>query len=223
MEESPQWRNNWHFILRVDLLKFCCKRLWAFTLASSTTNNPLPIQLLEFIAKYDAGVVLMSWKTESELNNDYFIIQRTADVESFEDLIRVKGAGTSAQAHSYSSVDEQPLPGKSYYRLQQTDFDKKTTHSNIVSVAVPESVTRKAYPNPSNGSDFMVSFSKNDVSKNAIIKLTDVEGKEMFQVMVENIGSLAAKVEVPQKLTSGVYILSIAVGQEIVRQRLVVR
>ena len=56
----------------------------AYTLASANTNNPLPIGLSAFTAEYGFSGVEVRWTTETETNNDYFVVERTADAESFE-------------------------------------------------------------------------------------------------------------------------------------------
>lgn len=194
-----------------------------FTLASITTSNPLPIQLKDFLARYEDGGVILNWNTVTEINNDFFTVQRTADAESFDDVANITGAGNSTSPRSYSTVDEQPIIGKSYYRLKQTDFDKKVTYSSLVAVTTPESAARKAFPNPTTGSEVNVSFAKGDVGKSALIKLNGLDGKELFQVVVEKINTPSVKIETPQRLASGLYIISITVGSEIVKQKLIVR
>jgi hypothetical protein len=83
----------------------------------------LSIELMEFDLECDGEKVLISWTTETETNNDYFTIERSRDGQSFEPLTKVNGAGTSSIQNSYSWTDNNPLPGISYYRLLDTDFN----------------------------------------------------------------------------------------------------
>ncbi len=117
------------------------------TLASSTSSNPLPIQLLRFTAKALGSTVELDWSTATEENNDYFNIQRSIDGNEFVDIGRVKGAGTSYSQIDYHYADTQPLPGLVYYRLKQTDFDLKSTYSDMVSVDVDATADFVITPN----------------------------------------------------------------------------
>jgi hypothetical protein len=78
--------------------------------------------------------VVLEWATGSEINNDFFTIERSLDVEHAEIIGYLDGAGNSTQTLWYSFVDQNPLPGISYYRLKQTDFDGKFEYFDWVAV-----------------------------------------------------------------------------------------
>jgi len=84
---------------------------------------PLPIELLSFEAEPVGNTVLVSWTTASEINNDFFTVERSVDASIFTPIGTVNGAGNSTTTRSYSFVDVQPMMGISYYRLRQTDFN----------------------------------------------------------------------------------------------------
>ena len=121
-----------------------------FSLASSTMNNPLPIELLSFsadVTKLDK--VQLIWQTASEIDNDYFTIERSEDGYNWEEISIIVGAGNSNSLLSYQTMDNAPYPGISYYRLKQTDFDGQFTHSQIVSVVIEGNLPKIViYPNP---------------------------------------------------------------------------
>ncbi len=104
----------------------------AWTLAAIT--SPLPVKLLSFSAKPNGDVVDLEWSTATEINNDYFTIEKSYDGAEFMGLTKVKGAGNSNVILDYATIDEHPYPGISYYRLKQTDFDGQYTYSNVVAV-----------------------------------------------------------------------------------------
>lgn len=85
--------------------------------------STLPIELLAFTAEVRSDVILLNWLTATEINNDYFTIERSADLNSWEQVGMVQGAGTTSMGREYSLTDHFPMPGVSYYRLKQTDFD----------------------------------------------------------------------------------------------------
>ena len=120
------------------------------------TTTTLPITLLDFTAEVQLQQVLIRWTTESEIDNDYFTIERSADGQQHEVVGTVAGAGTSYSVQSYSLEDKNPLPGTSYYRLRQTDYDGQSEAFDWVAVSVaPEPAVEQAtlsidrvFPNP---------------------------------------------------------------------------
>ncbi len=112
-----------------------------------TYINTLPIELLDFRATTEGSAVHLEWATATEDQNAYFSVQRSGDNATFQEIDRVLGAGTSQVTMFYSCVDHAPLPGTSYYRLQQVDTDGNSTFSPVVSVLHdPGSTT--VFPNP---------------------------------------------------------------------------
>jgi len=106
-----------------------------FTLAS-VPPTPLPIELLDFTAQYENGNVALRWCTATEINNDFFTVERSSDGMEFHPLLRVEGAGNSTHTLCYDDVDRQPFSGTSYYRLRQTDFNGQYSHSPVRAVQI---------------------------------------------------------------------------------------
>lgn len=77
---------------------------------------------------------LIHFATASETHNDYFTIERSADGRKYEAIGTLKGAGNSSNLLQYIFIDESPLMGTNYYRVQQTDFDGALDYSEVKSV-----------------------------------------------------------------------------------------
>ncbi|MFY0608334.1 MAG: T9SS type A sorting domain-containing protein [Cyclobacteriaceae bacterium] len=89
------------------------------------TNNgsdPLPVNLLFFDVAKDAGASL-TWATASEINNDYFSIERSEDGINFYEIGQVSGIGNSSKVVEYAYNDPFPVAEVEYYRLLQVDYD----------------------------------------------------------------------------------------------------
>ena len=107
--------------------------------------------MISFNGKRNQNSVDLTWKTATEINNDYFTVERSYNGIDYEFVANVKGAGNSNQVVSYSYSDLNADSKTSYYRVKQTDFDGKYTYSNIISV-LPVEISEKTitvYPNPS--------------------------------------------------------------------------
>jgi hypothetical protein len=85
----------------------------------------LPIDLLSFTSEVLSDRVVLNWTTGTEINNDFFTLERSRDLYGWDILGFVPGAGNSSVPLSYSFSDLRPLDGLAYYRLKQTDFDGK--------------------------------------------------------------------------------------------------
>ena len=92
--------------------------------------------------------VELIWITETEINNDYFTIERSTDLKRWEVVKKINGAGNSNTPLHYITVDENPYKGISYYRLKQTDFNGVFTYSKVVIIDNKELDDILVYPNP---------------------------------------------------------------------------
>jgi len=129
---------------------------WGAATISNTScpdcNISLPIELLSFEAKYISNSVLLTWETATEINNDYFNVERSYDGENFATIATIKGAGNSNKTISYSFEDKDMSKSTCYYRLKQTDNDGTFTYSKIEVISFNEDANPlEIYPNPNQG------------------------------------------------------------------------
>jgi hypothetical protein len=94
----------------------------------------LPITLLSFSGKKVGRENELNWVTSSEINNDFFTIEKTIDGNTFEIVGNENGAGNSTELLTYSLKDYNVQPVVNYYRLKQTDYDGKSTVSELISI-----------------------------------------------------------------------------------------
>ncbi len=181
---------------------------FAFTLAF---NIPLPIELLSFEAHVVNSIVKLKWVTASELNNDFFTVQRSIDGEKFEAIERIPGRGTTSERHTYEALDAFPILGRSYYRLSQTDFDGTTTFSNIVLVEVDRSMggVVALYPNPIEKSKTLNIQYETAAGEEILIQIFDLAGKLVQSTSVNASGGLSTLELEIESDSSGTYILQV--------------
>jgi hypothetical protein len=107
------------------------------TYTVSWTGGALPVKLVFFEAVLNPeNKVNINWSTASEVNSAYFEIERSSDAIDFTGIDSTPAAGNSEETINYSAIDDNPLPGISYYRLKQVDLDGSFTYSEIVSVFI---------------------------------------------------------------------------------------
>jgi hypothetical protein len=197
-----------------------------FTLASRTPLNPLPIELLSFSAKPNGNVVDVNWSTATEINNDFFTVERSTDMINTEFVTTVKGAGNSSSILNYSTLDKKPLNGTSYYRLKQTDFDGKSKYYNWVAVDFNKNLAFSLFPNPVNSNTgFSINLTGTENGQKVSVLIYDATGREVFSkvITLENNAGMVIPIDLSQSLASGVYIISATSDNSICRQKLIVR
>jgi hypothetical protein len=111
---------------------------------------PLPVTLSSFTAAKAGSNSLLNWSTASEVNNDHFDVERSANGKNFGKIGVVKGSGTTNEIRKYIFSDGHTLPGINYYRLKQTDVDGKSVYSKIESVTFGDVSDIAFFPNPVN-------------------------------------------------------------------------
>jgi len=120
-----------------------------FTLATISTLNALPVELLSFTAAPTGNDVRLNWRTATESGNDYFAVEHSTDGSRFRELGRVAGAGDSAAPLSYDYPHADVPQGIHYYRLRQVDFDGSYEYSEVVSVQIAGAPgALRLFPNP---------------------------------------------------------------------------
>ncbi|MBL0341000.1 MAG: T9SS type A sorting domain-containing protein [Bacteroidetes bacterium] len=176
-----------------------------WTLSSALT--PLPVELLSFNAIAESKIVRLDWTTASEINNDFFTVERSADGETFNVVTEVDGAGTSSIVHDYRAYDKTPLYGINYYRIKQTDFDGNATWSEVKKIKFVSNSTVSVYPNPIIGNVISI-ISKDDQEVVSLVSLYDLAGKLILKMDQDNLGSDngVAQLEIGNYLADGAYL-----------------
>ena len=120
-----------------------------FTFASQNGLNALPVTLIAFTGSQEGDMIQLRWQTASEINNDFFTLERSFDAKTFVPIGRVEGKGNTSEKTTYSFTDYPGVSGLVYYRLSQTDFDGTSETFDIISVNYELSATGiTAWPNP---------------------------------------------------------------------------
>lgn len=172
--------------------------------------TPLPIELLSFTATYQSPNVHLKWITETEINNDFFTIERSDNAVDFRNLMMVDGAGNSTQRLYYSAIDAQPLKGISYYRLKQTDYDGRFSYSETVAVRIKSTNAFSVYPSllAPNQQGLIISIPENE---DAVIRIFDPAGKKVMESFLNGQGEMNQNgnyfVDLPF-LATGVYVVA---------------
>jgi len=111
-------------------------------------GGALPIELVSFGGDLVGQSILLEWVVASQVNNDYFTIERSLDCENWEEISKIPGAGNVNTLLTYKVYDENPYNGISYYRLSQTDYDGKFEVFSPISIIYDKPIILSINPNP---------------------------------------------------------------------------
>ncbi|MEY3451597.1 MAG: hypothetical protein RL711_1423, partial [Bacteroidota bacterium] len=176
------------------------------TVGSASASTPLPVDFSIFNAEFVHDHVKINWQTTTETNNNYFIIQKSTNGRTWENVDRVEGAKNSSQNITYHFDDKTPYSGTSYYRLKQVDLDGKYTYSETKTVDVDAIDHDEIHvnPNPTTGA-FTI---KGDQINIEDISIFDVNGKNVTALVKIQNAQTEIHVDL-ESLNDGVYILKI--------------
>ncbi len=168
----------------------------------------LPIELLEFSAQLNLqNEVQLTWKTASEINNDYFTIERSKDASNWSELATINGKGNSSELVEYTYIDQTPLDLTSYYRLKQTDFNGDYSHSGIQTVSTNlQKEHLLTYPNPTNN-QVTISGSRNELTQMHVFNLLGQDVTNEAILIEKNTTNIVLSLS---NLQSGMYFLKTA-------------
>ena len=200
-----------------------------FGVGSPRGSNVLPIHLIYFNALLNNKHVDLSWATATEINNDHFTVERSTDGIHFTKLLEKPGAGNSTSTLYYSAVDENPLPGVSYFRLKQTDYDGHFSYSAIKSVNIKSG--------PGNETSIEInSVAPNPFSDRFRISFTLKAAGQVNFMLINSSGQLITTDIIPageginqydytdeKGLPPGIYFANLMYGNEKITQKIIKR
>ena len=138
-------------------------------------SHPLPVTLLYFKVYCVGKYVALKWETASEINCDYYLVERSTDGISWEGVAYIQGAGNSNEISTYSWADNYDSNGAAlYYRLTQFDYNGDKEILGIQSIICDAATD-----------DSWITINT-DIFNNILINFTATEG-EPYEIKVFNL------------------------------------
>lgn len=173
--------------------------------------NTLPISLVSFTGKKVGSSGQLNWTTQTETNNSYFVIERSADGRNFAAVSgRINSQasnGNSTQSLDYTFIDIAPAKGINYYRLLQVDKDGRSTTSKTVQLRFDGGYNISLYPNPATS---FININGTVAERSDLqIRLSDLAGKMISTTTLKGqTGNWNTQIPV-SRLATGTYYISI--------------
>lgn len=144
---------------------------------------------------------MLSWNTSEELNNEFFVIEKSVDGIEFSMIGQVRGAGNSLEEQHYRYLDISTGESKIFYRLKQIDFDgvssqshtviiNRTTPNNFVVSSMSSTVTDKLFTlslrsEIQDNLEYSVKSMKDEVLKSGVAEI--VKGVNVVSIDLEDV------------------------------------
>ncbi len=200
----PPVNNGGTYAYYKTAVQVCNMNNFNDNLIADASNSALPIELTNFTARKDKGTAILSWTTETEINNEGFEVEKSLDGKNFSKLGWVEGNGDSNSPITYGFVDDHLDTGINYYRLKSVDYDGLFYYSEIRSlVGEREELAYTISPNPSNGEVVNITGTGNKEFK---IEIFSIGGKKVFSQF-----GLSTEMDFTM-LENGLYMISISQG-----------
>ena len=191
--------DNW------DNLDTIYPRIYDFMMCGGGSSCALPIKLSYFKVKLKHNIVELKWATTMEENFQKFVVQRSADGISFENIGELPGKGFNIYdiVTKYDFVDELPMVGLNYYRLKAVDLNDSFEYFQVEMVHFKGEKHLSVYPNPSTGESIAFNFNVSPQETDRVI-LTDPLGAEIFNASATSVKD---RIFFRDKLRPGIYVL----------------
>jgi hypothetical protein len=138
----------------------------------------LPVKWLEFSGVHTVEGNQLMWTTSSEVNNDYFEIERSVDGVRFNSARKVRGAGNSSELQAYTWTDDSAEYSVTYYRLKQVDYDGGYSYSEVIKV-VGELAGNPVVFSPNPASEFLILSTE---SRNQTVEIFNSSGELLIRL-----------------------------------------
>jgi hypothetical protein len=196
------------------------------TLDCTPVTGPLPITLHSLDAINQGSKNLITWITNTELNNDFFTLERSDDLENWNIVGETPGAGFSQRPLMYSMNDYKYFSPETYYRLRQTDYDGAEVYSKVVSVNNSDAIDEDLfvsgiYPSATN-EYFTFDLEGSDSFTPLNVTILDATGKTVVEIEYDKLGKGFKTLVNVSNLAYGVYQVVFTQGSKRSIEKLVV-
>ncbi len=192
----------------------------AYTL-NVTSGSPcsvLPVGLTEFSGDYSeiSRSNEITWVTSSETNNDYFVLERSADGLNFGAIADIDGQGNSYEENTYTYFDPIESADTYYYRLKQYDYDGSYSYSDVIAIKSEWDNSKffgSIFPNPAKTA-FTLITSERETASPIQLMIINAQGSVVkTEELMGHTNAANYGVDI-SNMKSGVYTIQLISGNE---------
>lgn len=126
-----------------------------FVIRSIQVDVILFADIIDFEILPTKNKVEIYWETSSEQQNDYFIVEKSLNAQSFQSIGTIEGAGNSNVKQFYHFTDRSPTKGTSYYRIKSVDYSERIKATPIKAIHLEQQLENSFSIFPTAVSDYL--------------------------------------------------------------------
>jgi hypothetical protein len=171
----------------------------------------LPVTISSVKAAQLNNNIAVEWKVENEINILKYEVEKSTSGTVFTSSYSVNVNGSANANNTYNWLDVNAVQGNNFYRIKTYSNNGEVKYSAIVKVNINSSKTSsmKIYPNPVTNNTINLQLA-NQPKGNYLLKLTNNIGQTIYTTsMQSNSINSTLSINIPGKLTSGVYNLEV--------------
>jgi len=182
----------------------------------------LDIELISFTGEVLEPGNILKWQTASEIDNDYFILERSNDNgQSWTEVNIQPGSGTTTVTQSYEYLDRDAPVGISWYRLWQVDYDGTINYVGVVDLIRGEKIFSIIALQHNPAIDILQVHLNSNIEKEVTVQIINAAGQIMLsnlQWLHYDLNNLDLNLN---NMANGVYIISIDDGSMLLHQKFI--
>lgn len=187
----------------------------AFNYSAAATANgstgAAPINFAGFNVFQKQNGVGVNWKTSLELNMDKFVIEKSADGNTFNTIESITAKGNNSNLlTSYDYLDVYPFNGNNFYRIKAIEKDGSIKYSSVMKVFIGKGKADFVVaPNPVKDKNVHVqltNFNKGIYT----IDVIGLSGQKIKSVQINHDGgSSSFSIKLPSTAQQGMYKIAV--------------
>ena len=148
-----------------------------FRTVGTPAPAPLPVTFVGFGANQTSKGIELLWNVTAERDVQSYAVERSVTGVDFSKIGEIAANNSTL----YTFLDNQPLAGRTFYRIKEVDIDGKSKYSPIVRLNLDRNIALRAYPSPAT-SEVTIEHSATD---KGTISITTADGRIVKQIEVK--------------------------------------
>lgn len=166
-------------------------------------STTLPVILTSFNVNCVNNKAILTWETSAEINNDYFIIEKSNNGVSWKSIGKLAGQGNLSTIKKYNFIDIEKSTVVSFYRLKKVDINGYFTYSTILPLKNCNQKSAALTISPNLVKDLLTIKFDEEIGKQAI-QVFNVKGQLVKDLFIENNTQISVV-----DLRNGLYIIKL--------------
>jgi hypothetical protein len=148
-----------------------------FRTVGTPAPAPLPVTFVGFGANQTSKGIELIWDVTAERDVQTYVIERGVTGLDFSKIGEIAANNSTV----YTFLDNQPLAGRTFYRIKEVDIDGKSKYSPIVRLNLDRNIALRAYPSPAI-SEVTIEHSATD---KGTVSIVTTDGRIVKQIEVK--------------------------------------